>query len=134
MRSSLWPYLRVKQVGGVLTILATATFLVSCAVGRDRAEAGTVAERVHAEMRTGSFATIYNESAPRFKTVGTESEFVALMKEFQENVGQLKNANEIVYQTGLDSSIGRTHVLVFVLEYGSWTCAGKHDSGSVRDW
>ena len=75
-------------------------------------------------MRAGDFEAVYRKSAPRFKTVGSESEFVAGMKKLQEKLGLLKNANEIAYQTGLDSRIGRTHLLVFDLEY---------DRGSARE-
>ena len=117
LQNSLWLLTRGKQVGVVLAIVGCVTFLIDCATERDRGEAGTVAARVHTEMRAGDFRTVYKESAPRFKTVGSESEFVAQMNALRQELGELKNANEIAYQTGLDTRIGRTHVLVFDLEF-----------------
>ncbi len=107
----------VKRVVAVLALLAGVIFLVGCAVERDRTEAVAVAARVHDEIRAGDFAAAYKESAPRFKTVGSESDFVTWMGKFDEKFGSLKNANEISYETGLDSRIGRTHLLVFDLQY-----------------
>jgi hypothetical protein len=105
------------QVSALLAILGIVILFVGCSVERDREEARAVAARVHAEMQSRDFAAIYNESAPRFKSVGNESEFVARMNGFQEGLGLLKSVNEIAYTTGLDSRVGRTHVLVFDLQY-----------------
>ena len=91
--------------------------LVSCSITRDQEDARAVALRVHRQILAGDFTAIYNESAPRFKAVGSESEFVAGLKGFQEQLGLLRDQKEVAYQTGLDSKIGRTHVLVFDLEF-----------------
>ena len=107
----------LKQINALLAVLASAVVLAGCAGEQDRAQAKTVADGVHAHLRSGEFAAIYDESAPRFKTVGSASQFVSQMKAFHEGLGSLKNANEIAYQTGLDSTVGRTHVLLFTLEY-----------------
>jgi hypothetical protein len=129
---------QVNQANLVIAIFGTVA-LVACSFERDRGEAVTVAARVHAEMRAGDFAALYKESAPRFKTVGSESEFVTWMKELQQEFGLLKNANEITYQTGLDSRIGRTHVLVFDLDYDrgrareSMTLV-RSESGEMQLW
>lgn len=110
-------HISLKRLTALLAILGSAAVFVGCAGEQDRAQANTVAARVHAHLRAAEFAEIYNESAPRFKTVGSESEFVSRMKTFHEGLGLLKNANVIAYETGLDSTIGRTHVLIFKLEY-----------------
>lgn len=110
----------LARVGRALVVTAlTIGFLslVSCSITRDQEDARAVAARVHREMLAGDFAAIYKLSAPPFKAVGSESEFVAGLKGFQEKFGPLRNQKEVVYQTGLDSSIGRTHLLVFDLEF-----------------
>jgi len=107
----------VKQVRAALVIVGSLLFLVGCAVEQDKEEARLIAARVHAELRTGDFGSIYSESAPRFKTVGNELQFVERMKAFQEQFGQLNSASEVSYQARLDSTVGRTTVLVFELTY-----------------
>ena len=107
----------LKWVTLLLAFLACAGVLAGCAGEQDRVEAKTVADRVHAHLRSAEFGTIYDESAPRFKTVGSQSEFVSRMKAVQERLGSLKSVNEIAYETGLNSTIGRTHTLLFMLEY-----------------
>ena len=47
------------------------------------------------------------------------------MKKFQKALGKLKNAGEIGYETGLESIVGRTHVLLYKLEY-------EHGNASER--
>ncbi len=91
--------------------------VVSCNVERDHTDARALALRVHSQMQSGDFAAIYRESAPRFKAVGSESQFVSMMQQINEESGALKKADEGSYQTGVDSNIGRTHVLLFNLEY-----------------
>lgn len=110
-------FTRVKQALALLSITIGLTFFGGCSITRDQEEARAVAAQVHKEMLEGNFAAIYNESAPPFKAVGSESEFVSGLKNFQERFGPLKNENEIAYQTTLDPSIGRTHVLLFDLEF-----------------
>jgi hypothetical protein len=101
-----------------LAILAVGfLFPAGCSITKDREDAREVAARVHRQMLAGDFAAIYKESAPPFKNVGSESEFVSGLKEFQEQVGPLKTQKEVVYQTGIDSKIGRTHLMVFDLEF-----------------
>ena len=70
------------------------------------------AARVHSQIRSRSFASIYDESANGFKTVD-KVEFVAWMSELQNKLGPVKKLKEIAYQIGLDSRVGRTHALVF---------------------
>jgi len=76
-------------------------------------------------LRAAEFAAIYDESAPRFKTVGSQSQFVLQMKRFHETLGSLKNADEVGYETGLESTVGKTQVLLYKLEY-------EHGNASER--
>jgi hypothetical protein len=90
-------------------------------------------------MRVGDYASIYKESAPRFKAVGTEAQFVSLMQDFRRQHGPLKTANEIAYQTGVESMAGRVHVLTFEIEFDV-TRTREHitltrsDSGAMLLW
>ena len=101
----------------MIAIVASVTFCAACGIERERIAAESVAARVHDNMRAGDFAVVYKESAPRIKTVATESEFVDFYKQVQQNFGLLKRANEVAYEARYDSRIGRMHVLMFDLEY-----------------
>jgi hypothetical protein len=68
-------------------------------------------------MLTGDFASIYKEAAPRFHAVGSESEFVSMMKKYQGEFGSFRSANEVAYNSGLDSRVGRMHESFYDLEY-----------------
>jgi hypothetical protein len=107
----------MKQTSFASAVLAGLIFFTGCSVVEDRGDARLVAARVHAEMMAGDLANIYRESAPRFRSVGSESEFVAMMQKYDGEFGSFKSANEIGYKTTLDSRIGRTHELLFDLEY-----------------
>jgi hypothetical protein len=91
--------------------------LLNCSIQRDAEEARAVARRVHRQMLTGDFATIYNDAAPAFKAEGSGPDFVAGLSEFQQQLGLLKSQQEVSYQTVIDSKIGRTHLLTFDLEF-----------------
>src|SRR5712671_5611021 len=71
-----WRSIRVMRFGTVMAIVANAMFWAACGIERERTTAESVAARVHDNMRAGDFAVVYKESAPRIKTVATESEFV----------------------------------------------------------
>jgi len=120
-------------------ILLVIFIVVGCNVARDQADAGAVASRVHSQMQSGDFAGIYRESAPRFKGVGTESQFVSMMEQINREIGVLKKTDEVAYQTGVDSRIGRTHVLFFNLEYEHGhsrerMTLTRSDSGQMQLW
>lgn len=114
-----------KWISLLLAFLASIVVLIGCRSDQDRTQAKTAADKFHAHLRSGEFVAIYDESAPRFKTVGSQSQFVLQMKKFHETLGSLKNADEIGYETGLDSTVGRTHVLLYRLEY-------EHGNASER--
>lgn len=100
-----------------ISVLLILSLVVSCNVERDRTDAEAVASRVHSQIQARDFAAIYREAAPRFKGVGSESQFVSMMQRVSEEGGIFKKAEEVVYQTGFDSNIGRTHMLFFNVEY-----------------
>lgn len=122
-----------------LSIFLFLFLVVGCNVERDRIDAGAVASRVHSQMQARDFATIYRESAPRFKSVGSESQFVSMMQQVNQESGLLKKADEVAYQTGIDSNVGRTHVLFFTLEYEHGRAKERliltrSDAGQMQLW
>jgi hypothetical protein len=108
----------------ILAFLVSVTF-TACTSAEDRAEAKVVADKIHAHLISSEFAAIYDESAPRFKTVGSKHEFVSQMTSFHERVGLLNRITEIAYESQVDSSIGKTHVLLFKLEYEHGTATER---------
>lgn len=98
-------------------ILAALMSVIGCNSSKDRDDAKVVAERVHGQLRAGNYQAIYNESAPRFKTVGSEADFINAMQRQRSFAGLLKNATELAYETGVDASAGRIYVLVYDLEF-----------------
>jgi hypothetical protein len=107
----------IKREIQKISILLIVAVVGGCSVPRDRTDAAAIALRVHSQMKVSDFAAIYRESANRFKGVGSESQFILMMQQMDQEIGVLKKADEVAYQTGLDSNIGRTHVLFFNLEY-----------------
>jgi hypothetical protein len=83
-------------------------------IQRDTSETRMAASRVNAKVSAGDSAATYHESAPRFKTVGSESEFVARLKAIEASLGQLMGADEISYRAGVDASRGRTYQLALL--------------------
>jgi hypothetical protein len=98
-------------------IIASLALLASCATSKERTTAEALALRVHEYMRAANFAAIYEESERRFKTVGTESEFVSSMRGLEEQLGSFKHAEAIGYEVKFDSRLGKMHQLYFALEY-----------------
>jgi hypothetical protein len=87
-----------------------------CNVGAGREEARKASARVHAHLQSGDLGAIYKEATPAFREIGSETAFVTGLKSLLDRLGALKNARELAYQTGWDSSLGTTHVFFFNLE------------------
>jgi hypothetical protein len=79
---------------------------------QDKADARASAARVLAQMEAGDFSAIYKESAPGFKQIGSESQFVAKFQHTRLRVGALKNPHELSFDTRPDKS----YVLVYRVE------------------
>lgn len=92
-------------------------FLQSCNFRNDRADAEMAAARVHSQIRATDYSSIYTASAPRFKSIGDESQFISIMQRLHQENGTLQKADEIAYETGIDSSAGRIYLLKFNLEF-----------------
>jgi hypothetical protein len=99
-----------------LLVLLVPGLLAGCANSRDREAAREAAARIHSQIRSRSFAAIYDEAADGFKTV-EKADFVDGMNGLQDKLGPVKDIKEMVYQTGLDSRVGRTHTLVFDVRF-----------------
>jgi len=106
---------RGTQLNPVI-LLAVVAGVLGCNPAQEWEDARVVASRVHSQLQARDHAAIYRESAPRFKGVGTEAQFVALMQQFHRDHGSLKRANEMAYETGLDTEAGKVHVLTYDLE------------------
>lgn len=103
----------------LLQILFTSivVFLIGCNVEQDRREAQKAAERIHSQLQSKDYTSVYRESGKSFREVGDESRFVAGMRQLYEENGSLKSATSIAYQSGVDSNAGRIHTLIFNLEF-----------------
>jgi len=97
-------------------LVAIISLMFCCSNVNEQKEVEALAFRVHEQMRAGDFASIYRDSETRFKTVGTESEFVRSLKGFQEQLGNFKHAETVGYEIKFDSR-GKTHELHCELEY-----------------
>jgi hypothetical protein len=107
----------MNHKASMFILVASLSLLLCCTNANERNEVEGLALRVHEQMRAANFAAIYQESEPRFKTVGTELEFVNSLKELQEKLGSFEHAETMAYETKLDSRIGRTYQLTCELEY-----------------
>ena len=100
-----------------LFFIGSLAFLIGCNVQQDRLEAQKAAERIHSQLQSQDYASVYRESGKSFREVGDEAKFVAGMRLLYEENGGLKRATSIAYQAGVDSDAGRTHTLIFNLEF-----------------
>ena len=98
-------------------IVATVILFLSCNTQQDRRDAEEKASRIHAQLQRGDFLSIYGESSSGFKQVGNESTFITGMQRFLKENGSLKTATEVAYLASFDSNAGRTHTLIFDLEF-----------------
>src|SRR6266850_1434547 len=103
-----------RSLKGLLLVFI-GLWSLGCNVERDRVDAGRVASRIHAQIQSKDFHAIYRESGQSFKEVGDEPTFITRMKQFCEDNGSLKKATSVAYQTGIDSDVGRKHILNFDL-------------------
>jgi len=106
----------VRRITGFL-LLVVLLLLNGCNAAHDRADAQALAKNIHEQMRAGDYKSVYEGSDPTFQKVGTESEFVKTMKALSEEYGNLKVVTEVAYEMRVESGSGRTHVLVFDLEF-----------------
>jgi hypothetical protein len=83
---------------------------------QDFKDARALAERINLQLRNGEYSTVYKESAPRFKTVGTEEEFIAVMQQHRAQAGRLNTAHEIAYEAHVDAELGKVQFFVYDLE------------------
>jgi hypothetical protein len=90
-------------------------------------------------MQVGDFAAVYRDAAPRLKSASSESEFVDYFNQIKQQLGTLRESHEITYESRLDSRLGRTHALMFRLEYErgrlyETMILVKSDSGQMQLW
>jgi len=64
------------------------SMLLSCNTPHDLEAARTGAAHSHSQLQSGNYAAIYRESAPSFKAVGSEDEFISGMQDFFEGTGR----------------------------------------------
>jgi hypothetical protein len=102
--------LRILFLGAVIS-------LSGCNVEQDRLEAKKAAERIHSQLQSQDYASVYRESGKSFREVGDESKFIAGMRQLHEDHGSLKTTTPVAYQSGVDSDAGRTHTLIFNVEF-----------------
>jgi Protein of unknown function (DUF4019) len=129
----------MRNVLHYVSLCFFSAVLISCNIERDHADAVILAARVHSQMQTEDYLAIYRESAPRFKNVGSESQFVSMMQDFRRQIGLLKGASEIAYQASVSSGVGKIHVLTFHLEFEHGRFIEKlsfirSDDGQMRLW
>jgi hypothetical protein len=101
----------------IIFIFLFIALSISCLSSHDLEDAKAIASKVHSQMQSSDYASIYRESAPRFKSVGSESQFVSKMQEVSQETGTLKKAEIISYEAGVDSNIGKTYTLLSELEF-----------------
>jgi hypothetical protein len=97
-----------------LTLILTT---LGCSNEQNRSDALKAADRIHTFVKQQNFASIYRESSDSFKQDGDESKFVENMKEIYENVGPLKEAKPVAYQSTIDSKAGQQHILIYDLGF-----------------
>lgn len=116
---------------------------VGCLSSSDLEDAKAAASKVHAQMQSGEYASIYRESASSFKREKDsrggsseflhESQFISKMQEF----GTLKKAEIISNEAGIDSDYRKIYTLSSKLEFNGgyyWErlIFARSDSGQMQ--
>jgi hypothetical protein len=132
----LVPSIQSFQIIFVFLFIALS---IGCLSSNDLEDAKAAASKVHSQMQSGDYASIYRESAPRFKSVGSESQFVSKMQEVSQVTGALKKAEAISFEAGVDSNIGKTYTLLSELEFERGIFRERmiftrSDSGQMQLW
>jgi hypothetical protein len=100
-----------------LPVITLLTFLIfGCNVGRDQHDVQDAASKIHDQLRTGDFSSIYRNASSNFKRLD-ERQFTLAMEQMRQQVGALTKATPLAYQTGVDSNVGRSHILISDLEF-----------------
>jgi hypothetical protein len=128
--------MRILLLTLALTLILTT---LGCSNEKDRSDALKAADRIHTFVKNQDFASIYRESGDSFKQEGDESKFVENMNAIYQNVGALKEAEPVAYQSTIDSKAGQQHVLIYDL--GFERARGRerleftrNQSGEMRLW
>ena len=133
-----------KQLQVLLTvnyaifISAGALLLSGCSVAQDRHDAQDAAARIHSKFSHGDFSSIYREATPHFKQLD-EKNFVSLMEQMRLQYGVEHKATLLAYQTGPDSDIGRSYVIISDLEFEKGRARERivlvrAENGQMRLW
>ena len=102
-------------VTGILVLVIMST-QAGCNVNINRAEAQKTAARIHHQFANGDFASIYRDSSEHFKQL-EEKEFISSMEQIRQDYGPLQGATVIAYQSGVDTKMGVTDVIISDLEF-----------------
>ena len=101
----------------LLAVILTSLAISGCGLEEQFGAAQAVGRRVHLQIQAGNYASIYREAAPRFRAVGSEAQFVALVREIIRNHGKLEEAVQVGHEVGVGSDAGKVHVLTFDLQF-----------------
>ena len=100
-----------------LLLLGTIGFLGGCQNRQDQADSLKAAERIHLQLTSKDYHSIYRESGESLKRSVSELQFVADMSRLADDVGALKKATPIAYKSSFDTAAGAKHILMFDLEF-----------------
>lgn len=94
---------KVKWIIATVAVLCLVLFIKSFVkVGvrpgyfeDDKRLATAAVERFHAQINTGQFQAIYNESAPAFQSAGSQSTLIAAMTQSKQKFGNVVQAVQV---------------------------------------
>lgn len=99
-----------------LLVIVVALLLGGCNVARDEHDAQEAAFRIHSQFTKGDFTSLHREATQHFK-LRDERTFVSFMEQMRQEYGVMKKATVLAYQSGVDSNVGRSHVIISDLEF-----------------
>jgi hypothetical protein len=91
--------------------------MAGCYSKQDESYALKATERVHSQLQSGDFATVYQEAGSGFKKATDQSSFETAMTRLYKENGALRRITPKAYQSAVDVKAGRTYTVISELEF-----------------
>jgi len=99
-------------------VVVAAVFLFSgCYSKQDEADAFKAADKIHSQLKSADFSAVYKQASQGLRKVMDESTFVSGMTQLHKENGGIRTITPVAYQSRVDSTAGRTHTLLYDLEF-----------------
>lgn len=120
-------------------VVVFAALSLGCSIRTDIRDATQSAAIFHQRFRAKNYDAIYSDASERFKTVRSKAEYSSMMKEIENNYGNLLRVEEKSESVQANTGAGTLEVFVFDLEFERAKAIerltfARDQSGVMRLW